>query len=116
VLEARDRVGGRVHSIRRRRGSGSTWAASGPVPTQDRLLGLAKELGVPTFPTYNTGDNVFLRDGARSRYSTAGPLGAVPTDAGAPEAGAAIIALNEMAQTVPATPRGRPRAPRSGTP
>ncbi len=52
VLEARDRVGGRVVSRDISDGKivemGGQWAG----PTQDRLLGLAAELGVATFPTY----------------------------------------------------------------
>jgi monoamine oxidase len=49
-------------------------------PTQDRLLALAKELGVPTYKTYNTGDNVYCRDGSLSRYASTGPLGPIPPD------------------------------------
>ncbi len=101
VLEARDRVGGRVHSIPAPGGQwfdvGGQWVG----PTQDRLLALTREVGIKTFKTYNTGENVYLRDGVRTRYATNGPLGAIPTDAGAPEAGAAIVALNDMAQSVP---------------
>ncbi|HVL95126.1 MAG TPA: flavin monoamine oxidase family protein [Solirubrobacteraceae bacterium] len=102
VLEARDRVGGRVlnHPI----GGGDVveiggqWAG----PTQDRLLALARELGVETYDTYNTGDNVYFRNGSISRYASTGPLGPVPPDpTGAPEAFLAIQRLNEMALTVP---------------
>src|SRR5262245_66520386 len=58
VLEARDRVGGRV--VSREIGGekivemGGQWAG----PTQDRLLALAADLGVATFPTYDTGKKV----------------------------------------------------------
>jgi monoamine oxidase len=66
VLEARDRVGGRV--VNREIGGGKIvemggqWAG----PTQDRLLALAAELGVATFPTYNTGKKVLHFNGKRA--------------------------------------------------
>src|ERR687885_1727204 len=54
VLEARDRVGGRTlnHPI----GDGKVVELGGQWvgPTQDRVLALAKDLGVATFPTYNS--------------------------------------------------------------
>ena len=37
-------------------------------PTQDRVLALAKAVGVGIFPTYNEGDNVLVLNGQRSRY------------------------------------------------
>src|SRR5437764_8129562 len=59
VLEARDRVGGRVlsHPI----GGGEIAELGGMFtgPTQDRVQALAKAMGVDTYPTYNTGKNVF---------------------------------------------------------
>ena len=58
VLEARDRVGGRVlnHDI----GDGKVVEVGGQWvgPTQHALLGLAAELGVETYPTYLEGDNL----------------------------------------------------------
>ena len=68
VLEARDRVGGRV--VSREIGSGKIvemggqWAG----PTQDRLLALAAELGVTTFPTFDTGKKVLHFNGKRGTY------------------------------------------------
>src|SRR5262249_38430362 len=65
VLEARDRVGGRV--VNREIGGGKIvemggqWAG----PTQDRLLALAAELGVATFPTFDTGKTVLHFHGKR---------------------------------------------------
>lgn len=105
VLEARDRVGGRT--LNRSLGPshpdkvveiGGQWVG----PTQDKMLALAKELGVPTFKTYNEGDYLYHRSGQNTRYSPTGPLGAVPPDAtGAAEAFAAITKLDEMASTLP---------------
>jgi monoamine oxidase len=69
VLEARDRVGGRVlnHDI----GGGEVVevGAQWIGPTQDRLAALADELAVDTFPTYQTGDNVMEHTGSLRRYS-----------------------------------------------
>lgn len=56
VVEARDRVGGRTWSQTRPDGTvvdlGGQWVG----PTQDRILALAEELGVETFPTYDQGE------------------------------------------------------------
>ena len=102
VLEARDRVGGRVQSLPYRDAwldVGGQWVG----PTQDRMLALAAEHGVKVFPTYNDGENVYKRgSGTPTRYATSGPLGPIPPEVpGAAEAGAAIVALNDMAQRVP---------------
>jgi monoamine oxidase len=68
VFEARDRVGGRVHTIRLDDGTpidlGGQWAG----PTQDRLYALARECGVRTFATYGDGQNVLFFDGKRKTY------------------------------------------------
>ena len=80
VLEARDRVGGRVwnHDL----GGGQVSERGGTFvgPTQGRLLALAGELGVGTFPTYDTGNDVYVADGQRMTYSDTGPLGTAPPD------------------------------------
>jgi monoamine oxidase len=68
VLEARDRVGGRVE-----RGEsdgamlelGGTWIG----PTQTRALELAAEVGAETFPQYAEGENQIDLDGEVRRYS-----------------------------------------------
>lgn len=69
VLEARDRVGGRVVNQEIGDGKivemGGQWAG----PTQDKLLALAKDLGVATFPTYDTGLKVLHFNGKRGTYS-----------------------------------------------
>jgi monoamine oxidase len=68
VLEARDRVGGRVvgHLI----GDGKVIEMGGEYagPTQDRILALAGELGVSTFPTYDDGLKVLHFRGKRGTY------------------------------------------------
>jgi monoamine oxidase len=73
VLEARDRVGGRTlnHDI----GDGKVVEVGGQWvgPTQHRLLALARDTGVETFPTYNQGENVIEWEGELKRYSGAIP-------------------------------------------
>jgi monoamine oxidase len=69
VLEARDRVGGRVlnHDI----GDGKVVEVGGQWigPTQDRLAELARELGVETFPTHAKGHNLLEYGGSVRRYT-----------------------------------------------
>lgn len=57
VLEARDRVGGRVHGVEVPGVPGVVLEAGGQWvgPTQDRVLGLLGELGLSTFPTHGQG-------------------------------------------------------------
>lgn len=72
VLEARDRVGGRTlnHDI----GGGKIAEAGGEYvgPTQDRIVALARSVGVKTFKTYNDGQNVILLNGQRLLYPASG--------------------------------------------
>ena len=51
VLEARNRVGGRVWTERFADGAYVDWGGAWVGPTQDRLLALAGEYGVETFKT-----------------------------------------------------------------
>jgi monoamine oxidase len=102
VLEARDRVGGRVwnHDL----GGGRVSERGGTFvgPTQDRVLALASALGVKTFPTYDSGENVYLADGSRLTYSDTSPLGTAPPDPEAAVEIAEVVArLDQMSTTVP---------------
>ncbi len=69
VLEARDRVGGRVLNHELAGGEvvevGGQWVG----PTQHALLGLAADLGVATFPTHVDGANLIEYRGRVRRYS-----------------------------------------------
>jgi monoamine oxidase len=80
VLEARNRVGGRALNASIPGGQITDRGAAFIGPTQDRIAQLAREFGVGTFPTYDTGDNVYVRDGSRSTYSDTGPTGTAPLD------------------------------------
>ena len=98
VVEARDRVGGRVlnHEI----GDGKVVEVGGQWigPSQDRLAELARELGVETFPTHAHGDNLFEYRGSIHRYS-----GAIPriNPAVLVDVQQAQTRLNRLARKVP---------------
>ncbi len=67
ILEARDRVGGRTLShplLGDTIDLGGQWVG----PTQKRVLALARELGVATFPQYQQGQKVLSLCGKRSTY------------------------------------------------
>ncbi|WP_051580987.1 flavin monoamine oxidase family protein [Pseudonocardia acaciae] len=68
VLEASDRVGGRV--LNQRVDADTIVEAGGQFvgPGQDRVLALAGELGVPTFPTYDRGRTVLVLGGRRHAF------------------------------------------------
>ncbi len=101
VLEARDRVGGRTLNHPLGGGKiveiGGEWVG----PTQDRVLALIKELGLKTFKTFNTGDNVYFRSGAPIERQTY--TGAIPpaNPASLAELAVALQRLDSMALEVP---------------
>ncbi|MFC6882918.1 flavin monoamine oxidase family protein [Actinomadura yumaensis] len=101
VLEARERPGGRVYGMPLGDGTTSEGGAEFIGPTQDRIAALAADLGVGTFATYNTGKNVYYRNGKRSLYATDGLLGAVPPDWGVFDLQLALLSLGNMAKSVP---------------
>lgn len=101
VLEARDRPGGRVYGLPLADGTTTEGGAEFIGPTQDRIAALARDMGVETFRTYNTGKNVYFRNGKRSLYETDGILGAVPPDWGVIDLQIALLKLGEMIKTVP---------------
>src|SRR6266540_1708946 len=102
VLEARGRVGGRVlnHSL----GGGDYCELGGMFtgPTQDRIQALAREVGVGTFLTYNTGNNVFYANGRREEYPNDTPFGTAPPDpVVAGDIASAVTQLDQMSTEVP---------------
>jgi monoamine oxidase len=106
VLEARDRVGGRVvnHAI-----DGGRIAEGGGEfvgPTQDRIVALAVAVGVSTFDAYDTGKNIYRNGPVSLRYSDTGLLGTAPPD---PSLLVDIVKLSQQldqlaAHVPPATP------------
>lgn len=107
VLEARDRVGGRTfdHRIGRHKvvELGGQWAG----PGQDKVLALAKEMGIKTFETYSKGKNLMYRNGKLTRWS-----GDIPpvNPASLAELEVMITQLNSMAAKVGDKPWRAPNA------
>lgn len=98
VLEARDRVGGRVYNSALTDGTvvelGGQWIG----PTQDRVIALSDDLGLERFDTYNTGRNVLHNGSKLVHYKGAIPRLPVPVLA---DVGAAQLRLDRMARRVP---------------
>ena len=102
VMESDDRVGGRIWTAEAADGTPLNLGATFIGPGQDKIAALARELGVATYATYNTGDNVLFFDGKRSTYTGTVP----PLDpASLVEAVTLIARLDQMATTIdPAKP------------
>jgi len=97
VLEARDRVGGRTLTapfLGEPVDLGGQWVG----PTQDRVLALARSLGVETFPQHLQGRKVLEFAGTRRTYK--GLLPGIPALA-LVELGLTIFRLERMARRVP---------------
>ena len=75
VLEARDRVGGRTHSVEEADGLVIEYGGQWVGPTQDRALALIAELGLETFVQYSDGDNLQVTGATALRYQGAIPTG-----------------------------------------
>ena len=102
VLEARDRVGGRAHNAELGDGEVTERGATFAGPTQDRVLALAKKMKVGTFNTYDTGDNLYIANGQRQRFSDTGPTGSAPPDPTVlPDLAQLVLRLDSMSQQVP---------------
>ncbi|WP_338118262.1 flavin monoamine oxidase family protein [Streptomyces coryli] len=104
VLEARDRVGGRVYNAPLPNGGVTEAGGEFIGPTQDRIKALADSLGVATFPTYNSeAKNLLYMGGTATPYETGGPLGPLPPidEAGLTELATMIGTLDAMAATIP---------------
>jgi monoamine oxidase len=98
VLEARDRVGGRT--VNEPIGDGKIVELGGQWvgPTQDRMYELIRELGLETFPTYDSGENLFEHGDSVRRYS-----GTIPkvSPVALAEVGIVLARLNRLAKTIP---------------
>jgi len=100
ILEARDRVGGRVDNFQLRNGGVTELGAAFVGPTQDHVLALAHDLGLTVFKEYDYGDNLLSIQGQQVPYSSDG--GALPTtDAETTTAIASALGeLDSMAATI----------------
>jgi len=110
VLEARERVGGRV--LNHELGDGKVVEVGGQWvgPTQERALALIAELGLETFDTHTAGRNLFEHGGRIGSYA-----GAIPrvSPAALLDTQVAIARLTRMARSVdPAAPWRARRAAR----
>ncbi len=98
VLEARDRVGGRVLNVDIGAGKvvemGGHWVG----PTQNRVAELATTLGVDTFPTHTEGENLIILGRRRIRYRGEFPPLSRVVKA---DVGRAQARLGRLAQRVP---------------
>jgi monoamine oxidase len=100
VIEALGRVGGRT--LTESVGGvpvemGGQWIG----PGQPRIISLARELGVETFPTEVPGRTVFYENGRRSEYEEVGDVPFGNPDASS-DVEEAFRALSELAREVPA--------------
>jgi monoamine oxidase len=68
VVEARDRVGGRTVNASIGAGKVTEMGGQWVGPGQDRVLALARELGIETFPTHHQGQNLLDLAGKLRRY------------------------------------------------
>jgi monoamine oxidase len=97
LLEARDRVGGRVWNRPAADGTvvsvGGTWLGK----RQDRMFELCRELGVAVYPQYDRGDIVMHLDGANRRYQGIPKIGLF----GLVSLGLAFWRLDRMVKRLP---------------
>jgi monoamine oxidase len=109
VLEARNRVGGRVWNHDLGNGDVSERGGTFVGPTQDHISALATAVGVGTFSTYDTGNDLYVNNVddplgliGPMQYSDTGPLGTAPPD---PTIAAEIVEvveqLDQMSTQVP---------------
>jgi monoamine oxidase len=98
VLEARDRVGGRVWTRHSADGVPVDMGGAFVAPDHERMHALAKEMGATTFPTYVAGDYVLATGGKIRRYK-----GDIPrvSPVALLSAAQAIARMNAMARTLP---------------
>lgn len=100
VLEARDRVGGRIENGSFGDGQyieiGGQWIG----PTQDRMYALARELGLETVPLYNEGRMLVSLLG--KRLSMSSTKGAIPrlNPIALADLGQGLLRFHRLAQTI----------------
>src|SRR3954451_17345844 len=100
VLEARDRVGGRMLNHDIGGGHVTELGAQFVGGTQDHMLGLTRQMNVDLFDAYDTGLNLYYSNGIKSPFSDQLPTGAAPAGV-APEEANAVAQLDQMSTQVP---------------
>jgi monoamine oxidase len=102
VVEARNRVGGRIWNHDLGHGHISERGGTFLGATQNHVAKLARELKVDTFPVYDKGDDVYIADGDRLTYSDRGPFGTAPPDPTiAAELATNVLTLDQLSKSVP---------------
>jgi monoamine oxidase len=103
VLEARERVGGRVWNHDLGNGHVSERGGTFAGPTQDRILALAAAEGIKTFPTYDTGNYVYIAaDGSRLTWPGNGLTGTAPPEPTLlTELAKSVAAFDSLSRQVP---------------
>ncbi len=98
VLEARDRVGGRI--LNESLGGGKVVEVGGQWvgPGQDRIMALARAVGVRSFKTYDRGTRIFDYQGRRREFS--GLIPPIPPEDQQEFLGK-LVELEQMAREVP---------------
>ncbi|KAF2993672.1 hypothetical protein E8E13_000870 [Curvularia kusanoi] len=78
VLEARDRVGGKVYNKPLANGAVTEVGAEFVGPTQDKVLGMISDLGLEIFDTYAEGQTIMYRNNTRVPFTPDPQLGGAP--------------------------------------
>ncbi|KAJ4982840.1 amine oxidase [Stagonosporopsis vannaccii] len=78
VLEARDRVGGKVYNQPLANGGVTEVGAEFVGPTQDKVLDMISDLGLSTFATNDEGVSILWRNGTRNLFIPDPQLGGAP--------------------------------------
>jgi monoamine oxidase len=113
VLEARDRVGGRAWT---EHVPGGGWVDNGGQwigPGMTKILELAREVGVATFPTYEDGNSILVYDGKRNVYGAenAHSLGIPVPEADLRDFMTAVMEIDKLSGEIP--PHAPWEAPRA---
>ena len=113
VLEARDRVGGRAWT---EHVPGGGWVDNGGQwigPGMTKILELAREVGVATFPTYGDGNSILVYNGSRNVYGADDPnsLGIPVPEADLRDFMGAVMEIDKLSGEVP--PEAPWEAPRA---
>ncbi|KAJ4410382.1 hypothetical protein N0V91_001866 [Didymella pomorum] len=78
ILEARDRVGGKVYNHPLKNGGVTEVGAEFVGPTQEKVLSMISDLGLQTFNTYSQGQSILWRNNTRHVFTPDPALGGAP--------------------------------------